>query len=1105
VIPGKSLYYATSMALPGGSVEGLVVETHEGRPTKVEGNPLHPTSNGKSSAWAQASVLGLYDPDRLKDPVFTPTGETARSWDDFAAWSADHFKDIAAKQGQGLAFLADVRTGVSFPAAKANVLAKYPKATWTAYDPTGTGELAKATTAMLGKAHREVLHLEKADVIVSLDRDFLGDEWGGGGTIKNNRGFAAGRKVYSTSTPMSRLYCVESRYSVTGAKADHRWAVAPSQIPAYAVALAKAVLAGTGGNAELKAALDRIPMPRASGVDEKAVAEIAADLLKDDAGKARTGRTLVVAGPTQPAAVHALCHAINAALGNIGATVTFVPMGSDEASAGAEGLADLVSAINAGAVDTLVVIGANPVYDAPGDLKFAEAFARVKTRIVASTPMTETSQAATWRLPASHALESWGDSEAVDGTLAPVQPMIAPLFGSRSEIEILAIIAGEPKADGYELVRAAWKARAPKGVDFEKWWRRGLHDGVFEPGKKAEVDASKIASAAAALAGSLELSAGPSQNGLDVVFSVGTVGDGRFANAAWLQELPDPITKVVWDNVAMVSPAVSKKFGLEQEPATREFPRARMITLSVDGRSVTMPAWETPGLPDDTVVVNVGYGRTACGSVGDGVGFNVYPLTGVKSRRAATGVKLARAAEGERWHPVTTTQSHGSMEGRSLVRELDLATWRKYGDKRNDKPDYLGRARVVLPGSATTGLGIAEAMGELSHTPSNINAYKNPQRGTLDNTASDQRKPNGRLAFEFAKRPQWGMSIDMGLCNGCGTCTVACQAENNIPVVGKWETQKGREMHWIRVDRYFASSADETAAGEAGSVMFQPVACVHCENAPCEVVCPVNATVHGPEGLNYMVYNRCIGTRYCANNCPYKVRRFNFFQYGTNKFNGGFMGEEAADAVGGIKNPNWIPPRLREKLPEIQKLGMNPNVTVRSRGVMEKCTYCVQRINEARVQIKLKNLDHIPDGFFQAACQQACPTDAIVFGDILDKDTAYTVDPSWAGSTGQGGKRTGSLVNELRENGRSYLLLGYINTRPRTTYMAAVRNPNPRLVTDAARIKRWTDDPFEHGHHGDEKHEGGEHTMLEEGVGGFDPTRAREDGGYRLSLGVVGG
>jgi len=1102
VIPGKALYYATSMPLPGGGAEGLLVETHEGRPTKVEGNPLHPTNRGKSSLWSQASILELYDPDRLKDPIYVPSGaDVARSWQDVSLWTREHFEKFVAKQGQGLVFLTDRRSSPALGVMQARVEERFPKARWFAYDAAGDDAAIEGSTIAFGRPMREVFKLENADVIVTLDRDLLMHDCGGN-ALPNCRGFAARRKLVSASDTMNRLYAVESSWTVTGAKADHRLRLSPSQVGVFAVALAKELLRqGVAGTGRLAEVLGRTNAGGAE-IDGAVVAAIAKDLL------AHRGRTLIAAGPTQSPEIHALVHALNSALGNVGSTVSYRPLPASESVLSSEAIAGAAEELASGRCDTIVCINVNPVYDAPASANFAAAFAKARERIVASVGDNETVAAATWRLPLAHALESWGDTEAVDGTLSPIQPMIAPLFGAKSELELLGILAGDENVDGYEIVRTGYRSRGPAGEGFEAWWRRSLHNGVFVAGEAPAAPPLGGADRAAQAMSTWRTPAAqlPGEQGLEVVFTTGNLGDGRFANCAWLQEIPDPVSKIAWDNAAMVSPATAERLGIEQTDPTDKKQKGRMIRLVVNGAEVTLPAWAVPGIAENTVVVPLGYGRTVCGHVGTGVGFNAYPIASGRHRRVASRAKIERAGDGPAWHNVSTTQSHGSMEGRAIVRESDLAAWSSFGADPFKGLSEEEKTRLTVDSYGNKrDLNFAERLGELSHTPANINAYTNPQRGLREppsvSGGASLAAPSSETGTppDFARGPQWGMSIDLNLCIGCNVCTVACQAENNIPVVGKIEVNKGREMHWIRVDRYFTGHDRHDPSPE---VAFQPVACVHCENAPCETVCPVNATVHGPEGMNYMVYNRCIGTRYCANNCPYKVRRFNFFDYGVKKLNGEFIGKGAMDSVGATPaNVNLIPPRLRERLDEITKLQMNPDVTVRSRGVMEKCTYCVQRVNEARIESKLKGLNAIPDGMVQTACQQACPTDAIVFGDIYDT----TSEHAEAG----GGKRMGSRVRAMRDSGRTYSLLGFLNTRPRTTYMLAVRNPNPELA-DADRKHMW-EHPFEHGQGSEDAHEhapgaggGGGHTGVSPDSSNFDQDKAEQDSGYRLSLSVLG-
>ncbi len=1136
-VPGKAMFYATSMPLPGGGAEGLLVETHDGRPTKVEGNPLHPINRGRSSTWAQASVLGLYDPDRLKAPTFVngARGRLEATWDDFKVWAPRHFARFDDSKGESLAIIAGKRTSPSFDAMKARVLRRWPRATWVSYDALHTPGAARGSETAFGAPMREVLHLDKAKVILSLDRDFLQNSaWGEAGAVINARGFAATRRPEGDADTMSRLYVVESGFSVTGAQADHRLKMAPSRVTAFAVAVARVILKDMPTAGKLFEAIRGLEVPAGADLNDEFV-----NVCADDLRKARETRgALVLAGPSQPPEIHALAHALNAALDSVGSVVTLVPMGADEAADSTAQVADLVKRMNAGAVDTVVCVGANPVYDAPGGAgDFGAAFKKVPTRITLSVEASETADESTWSLNGAHYLEAWGDTEAVDGTIAPVQPMIAPLYEpALSDLEFLALLSmtraevaaaeaisgampidqvrkafdlsadevaqigksldainaittgdatrtadaakdaarranpAVTRGSGYDIVRGVWKERlGEKG--FEKAWRRALQDGVA-PGAAADAkppacDMAKVGAVVAAMG---KLSGPPSESSLEIRFHSSFVGDGRFAGNPWLQELPEPGTRNVWDNPALISPRTATALGLTPEALTVKLPEAQLATVTVGGKSVTVPVWILPGMADNTVILTVGYGRRVSGRVGDGVGVDVNPVRPAGAM-AARGATVARAA-GD--YKVSSTQQQWALEGRTaLVRAVDLPAFQKFHkDGSYSKHPIYGTKQAI---------NFAERLGEMAHTPPNIAAYQNPLNDS---------KGGAKAGSPYTTRPQWGMTIDLSTCTGCGACTIACQAENNIPVVGKREVQKGRNMHWIRVDRYF--TGDDLENPE--EMLHQPVACVHCENAPCETVCPVNATVHGPEGLNYMTYNRCIGTRYCANNCPYKVRRFNFFEYGKLKFNGDYLGRELVNKVapdrGGVNgsdkfnkvNINFIPPRLRQKIEEIERMQKNPDVTVRMRGVMEKCTYCIQRINAARIESKLHDLKNIPDGFFQVACQQACPSEAIVFGDLLDKD---------------------SRVAKTVASDRSYALLGYLDTRPRTSYLLRVRNPNPRLVSDARRHS-W-EDPFAH-HGAEELHpatEGGE-----AGKGGHafrhEPGRRREDSGYALSLNVLG-
>ena len=1081
VVPGKSLFYATSMPLPGGGAEGLLVETHEGRPTKVEGNPLHPNNRGRCSAEALASPLAIYDPARLKFPVYAnPTrGAVEATWDDFKAWARQHFKGLDGS-GAGLAFVVEPRSTPAWEAVKAQVLERFPSARWVPYHAAGSDAANEGSRLAFGTPMREVFDFAKARVVVSLDRDFTVGE---AGAVANARGIGAGRRVWKAADQMSRIYAIEAMHSGLGTLADHHVRLAPSQIGAFAVALAKAVLAHHS-DAQLSAAVSAVEVSSAAfdALPTVTAGKTFIELLAEDLlAPGHLGHSVIAAGPSQPAAVHALVHALNAALGNAGTTVRYVEQAGDLGASSLGGLRSLVGDMANGNIRTVVCLGVNPVYDAPGDLDFAAAYAKVPARVCLSVGASETADASTWALNGAHWLEAWGDTVANDGTVAPIQPMIAPLYEpAMSELELLAFLAGDDAPDGFGIVQAAWakiEGKRPTDGDFLNRWKKSLRDGfAVNSAAAATAPAVRGGEIAKALAAA-QLGAAPGQQALDVVFVTGSVGDGRYANNPWLQEMPHPITKVVWDNPVVVSPATARALNLEPDDYTdRQEPQARLATLSVGGRSMQLPVWICPGMADHVAVVTLGYGRTHAGLIGDGAGFNTYALRSAGDGALVRGGTLAKASGS---YPISSTQNHWTIADRKpIARWLDKPAWEMHAAAAEGR---AGGGVVADPFDVSgddAALSVAEQLGELAHTPANISLYENPMNAARGNAAAGS---------AYATRPQWGMTIDMASCTGCNACTIACQSENNIPVVGKKEVAKGREMAWIRIDRYFVG--EDLDAPER--VINQPVGCTQCENAPCETVCPVTATVHDREGLNVMAYNRCIGTRYCMNNCPYKARRFNFFDWAQAKQNGGFdpkyVPKSVRDATnnggqGTAFNQNLIPPRLRAKLDEIEKMKHNPNVTVRGRGVMEKCTYCLQRINSARASAKVQGLTAIPDGYFQVACQQACPTESIVFGDILDP---------------------ASRVAATRTSQRSYMLLGYLNTRPRTSHLMRVTNPNPAITTPVDAIAAAHGGgaghaPAEGDHAVPAGEQGSEHGFW------VDPARRSEDRGYALSLNVLG-
>ena len=905
-IPGVPQQYATALEL-GGAAVGVLVTSFDGRPVKVEGNPQHPISRGSATALMQASVLDLYDPDRSRQVVRREGGQSvASSWDEFTAFAGAHFALLRAKRGAGLAVLAAASSSPSLARLRGRFAEAFPQARWFEWEPLDRDGEREATRQIFGTPRRPQFSFENADVVVCLDADPLFEH---PAALAHARGFASRRRAEAGG--MNRLWSAESVLSLTGAAADHRAALAPRGVEEAARALASAVL-GEGSAAVQDAAARRF-----AGAAAK-------DLM------AARGRCLVIAGPRQPVAIHVLAHAMNAALGCVGTTVTYLEDRAPERKPHAEEIATLAAEAASGGVDTLVVLGGNPAYTAPDREALATAIRRVPVTVRLGAYDDETSLLCRWHVPQAHELESWGDALAWDGTYSVRQPLIDALYGGKTAEELVATIVGEP-ASAHEIARATLAAAAGK-VDFEAIWRRTLHDGVAS-GIAAPPAAAPPAARLRELARAA-LAPPPAAPGtaLTAVFAADArVHDGRFANNAWLQETPDPLTKVTWDNAALLSPATASRLGVKQGDVVR---------ISCGGRSLEIAACVMPGQADDTVVLPLGYGRTAAGTVGTGVGFDTYALRGADAPHVAP-ITVERTG---RTYRLATTQDQYAID-------------RVGFEARGQRIAEL--IRETTPAELASDPEVVKKKDEV---PVSLPVFTSPA-----------------LTGEH----QWAMSIDLSACIGCNACMVACQAENNIAVVGKEQVLRGRAMHWIRVDRYFAGKP------ETPKVAFQPMACQHCENAPCEQVCPVAATVHSDEGLNEQVYNRCVGTRYCSNNCPYKVRRFNFF--------------------------NWF-----KNVRETEKMAFNPEVTVRGRGVMEKCSFCIQRIEAVKIAAK-NDRRPVRDGEVVPACAQTCPTQAIVFGDL--KDAA-------------------SRVSKLRDDKRSYSILGELNTKPRTTYLAKLRNPS---------------------------------------------------------------
>jgi molybdopterin-containing oxidoreductase family iron-sulfur binding subunit len=913
LILGKPNYFATAHPFVTGAVP-LLVKSDQFRPIKIDGNPEHAYNLGSSDPFTQATLLDLYDPDRSQHVTYR--GEN-REWAEFA--EGLRVKMAESKDGTGIYFLSSTITSPTLARQWKEVQAAYPMATLVQYDPTIAG-------TALSNGLNVQYDLTEADVIVSLDADFLSGA-SFPGFHKLVREYAERRK---DPEKLNRLYAIESMPTTTGLKAEHRLGLRASEIPAFAAELAKAV--GAAG----------VEVRAYNWTDEQKrfLAALAKDL------KAHAGKCVVVGG--QSAMLELLALNINNALGNIGHTTSMFsepvnPLSGDQI----HDLRALVYHLNYGHVDWLVILNANPIYDAPADLEFAAAFDKAKTVAHLGSHVNETGQIAHWHIPAAHFLESWSDARAYDGTVSIVQPMIDPLYGGKTAHDVLQVLLNEPGLSAYEAVRETWKP-VIKG-DFETGWRKALHQGwidytAFEPpGGTTKVNLQLLGIPA-------PLSPDASKGSVEIIFRPDpNIYDGRWSNVGWLQELPKPVSNLSWDNAAIMSGATLTAKGLEEDD---------IIEITVNGRKVNAPVIVAPGHPDNSVTVYLGYGRQFAGRVGSGAGFNAYLIRTSDAPFYAVG--SIKKLEGK-WGVAITKSHYQDHRGKLFGQQGN-------GNNSLEANEAIGERGIVRYAT----------LDEFKANPGFANEGETHPRTDKNNTLF----PN----WEY-KDNAWGISIDMNSCTGCNACIVSCYAENNIAVVGKQQVRIGRNMQWLRIDTYFEG---DLAAPRAH---FQPMACQHCENAPCEQVCPVGATVHTPEGLNAMVYNRCVGTRYCSNNCPYKVRRFNFLLYSDYET-------------------------------ESLKLLRNPDVSVRSRGVMEKCTYCVQRISAAKIAADKENRA-VRDGEIVTACQQACPASAITFGNINDKH---------------------SRVAKLQADQRSYQVLADLNTRPRTKYVAAVLNPNSELL-----------------------------------------------------------
>jgi len=927
LVPGEPLFYASTLSFSGWG-QGVLVESHTGRPTKIEGNPDHPVSTGTTTAHTQASILSLYDPDRSQ--VVRHDG-TAASWQQFRTEMQSRVQRLEATDGSRCCVLTGTLTSPTLGAQLEALFDRYPEASWCRFEPVGRRRTRRGARRAFGRDLAPRIAFDRTEVVASFDADFLG---AGPGQLAASRLYADARRVRDGTEPgqMNRLYVVESAPSLTGANADHRRALRPHQV--------ERILRAVGARLEV----DGVEAPADLPVEGEWIDALVTDLADRPSA--------VTVGEPQPPRVHALGHAINARLDNLGRTVRLLEPVDARPTDPIE-FSQLADRLEAGEIGTLLIVGANPAYTAPSDIPFADLLGEADLSVHLGRYRDETARQCNWHIPRSHPLESWSDRRAWDGTASIVQPIIDPLYNTWTAHDVLAQLLGEPETTSRERVRDYWESRWEThrpGESFETGWKRSLEAGLVPGTGRRHVDASLreefTPEAPPDPAG--EADGGP----LTVVFRPDpSVWDGRFANNGWLQELPKPLTSLTWDNAALMAPETAERLGVNDET---------VVELAVDEQTVRAPVKVLSGHPADTVTCRLGYGREAAGRVGDGVGFDAYRLRSSDARWSGRGLQVRPTGDSSL---LATTQHHHSMEGRDIVQVETVEQFVDDGD------------------------------------------IEDPPQKSL------------HPEWEYEDDYQWAMVIDQTVCTGCKACVLACQAENNIPIVGKRQVARGREMHWLRVDNYFAGDLDDP------EVFFQPVPCMHCEKAPCEVVCPVAATTHSDEGVNEMTYNRCIGTRYCSNNCPYKVRRFNFLDY--------------------------------EDREEVAELQYNPDVTVRDRGVMEKCTYCIQRINDARREANAEDR-RIRGDEIDTACQAACPTGAIVFGDQNNPD---------------------SRVADLKDQSHEYSLLAELSTQPRTTYLAAIRNPHPDLEFQADRAESLPhgaehDEAGAAGEHGDHDHGG---------------------------------
>ena len=1007
LIPGVANFYCSSV--PGLTANTpVIVESHQGRPTKIEGNPSYKAFGGATTIYDQASILDLYDPDRSTASNFNNSKVPAYQVKDFLVSLKDTNTD---SKGAGLAILAEPSASPSRIALKKAFEARYPKATWTEYTPSQYLNSREAAQSVFGRSVKSSVDFSQAKRILSIDSDFLSE---GDDALAKSRGFTAKRKILNKSevSKMNRLYSVESNLTTTGSMADHRLRLSVSQMPAFLAKLGIELINLSNSGGELLSQLSSIAST--CEIEDKWVKECAADLYNSK------GHSVILLGDHLSVETQALGFYLNQILS---APLTLLEHADSASDLSISNLAD---SINTGSVKTLIILGGNPVFDAPADLKWAKLLNKVDTTVHLSYSYNETSAESDYHIAQSHYLETWSDGRTSEGHLVPVQPLIEPLFDTFDELSLLSSIIYDAPVENYAIVKDTFTNLG--GTDFNQFLKQGILDSISYSSYTGTVDISALAQLLNQ-ASTQKVNLGLSNLELRFIPSFHAF-DGRYANNGWMMECPDPITKLTWDNALLISPRLAKElesaYGVsifatstsmneegaffksakgELQKNSSVFKRGKesavIAQIKVGNNQLEIPMHVVPGLANYTVILPYGMGRQLVGRVGENVGINTYGLRTSDGMGFITGVELKAT---EKRFFLANTQEHWSMEGRAIVREGTVDYYKK-------NPDFVNQMGVESHAPANYGYKDKASLADKSQNQYRGNsAYVHPKFNEPD--------PNVKVwkgkEELYPNNQQWGMTIDLNTCTGCSACVVACQSENNIPIVGKDQVLRGREMHWIRLDRYF--SAEKYKASEVPEdvqVSFMGMTCAHCENAPCESVCPVNATVHDKEGLNTMAYNRCVGTRYCANNCPYKVRRFNFFDWNKRE-----IGEFYKGPLGPVEEP------------ELEKMRANPDVTVRMRGVMEKCTYCVQRIQAAKINQKsiagASNDTAVPDGTIKTACQQVCPNDSISFGDISDPN---------------------SEVSMMKASDRNYSVLGYLNVRPRTTYLARLRNPN-KLMPD---------------------------------------------------------